>query len=76
MIFATVVFCLPTEMPPTPDNMNYASIAFGATCAASTATFFFPRYGAYKWFKGPAHTVDDDSAHVEAGMSPAGKDIV
>lgn len=62
MLFSTVVFCLPTEMPVTVDTLNYASVAFLGTCAISLGMFFFPKYGAYKWFKGPAHTVDDDSA--------------
>jgi amino acid transporter len=31
MLFATVVFCLPTEMPVSADNLNYASVAFIGT---------------------------------------------
>lgn len=63
-IFATVVFCLPIEMPVTAENLNYAAMAFIGTCTISIAVFYCPFIGAYKWFKGPAHTVDDDSVHM------------
>lgn len=63
-IFATVVFCLPIEMPVTAENLNYAAMAFIGTCTISIVVFYFPFIGAYKWFKGPAHTVEDDSAHI------------
>lgn len=49
MLFATVVFCLPTEMPVSAENLNYASVAFMGTVAISCLMFFFPKYGAYKW---------------------------
>jgi amino acid transporter len=62
-MFATVVFCLPTELPVTAENLNYASIAFIGTCILSLSMFFFPKYGAYKWFTGPACTIDEESTH-------------
>jgi amino acid transporter len=74
MLFSTVVFCLPTQMPPSAENLNYASVAFIGTCIFSLSMFFFPKYGAYKWFNGPAHTVDEDSAHNLDGMVPS-KDV-
>ncbi|KAF8069535.1 BAT1 [Scenedesmus sp. PABB004] len=72
-IFAAVVFCLPIEMPVDADNLNYAAVAFVGTCTLSTLFFYCPVIGAYKWFKGPRHTVDDDSAHVREGPGEFGK---
>lgn len=71
MLFATVVFCLPTEMPVSAENLNYASVAFMGTFTISLLMFIFPKYGAYKWFTGPAHTVDEDSAHALGGTVPS-----
>lgn len=65
MLFAAVVFCLPVESPPSPDNLNYASVAFLGTTAISLVMFYFPKYGAYKWFKGPVHTVDEEGPDME-----------
>lgn len=68
MLFSTVVFCLPTTMPVSVENLNYASVAFLGTCTISLAMYFFPVVGAYSWFTGPAHTVDEDSAHALGGV--------
>lgn len=74
--FATVIFCLPTELPVHPDNLNYASVALVGTFSLSNLWFFFPRYGAYKWFTGPHRTVgeadDDGGGGVGGGVGPAG----
>jgi hypothetical protein len=72
-MFSTVVFCLPIEMPVDAENLNYAAAAFIGTCSISVGMFFFPFIGAYKWFKGPAHTVDDDSAHDKYEIAEGGK---
>lgn len=63
MLFSTVVFCLPTQLPASAQNLNYAGFAFLGTTAASLSVFYFPKYGAYKWFKGPMQ-LEDDSAHM------------
>lgn len=73
MIFAAVVFCLPTKMPVDADNLNYAAVAFLSTCAISIAMFCFPKYGAYRWFTGPWHTVDDVSSNAGTGKDMASK---
>jgi hypothetical protein len=31
------------------------------------ARFFFPKYGAYKWFTGPAKTVDVEDSVMDIG---------
>jgi hypothetical protein len=72
-MFSTVVFCLPIEMPVNADNLNYAAAAFIGTCAISIGMFFFPVFGAYKWFHGPRHTVDDDTAHDKYEIAEGGK---
>ncbi|KAI8472838.1 MAG: amino acid/polyamine transporter I [Monoraphidium minutum] len=74
---ATVIFCLPTEMPVTVDNLNYASVALVGTFLISNIWFFFPKYGAYKWFRGPARTVDTEDSVMDIGdASMAGKGVV
>lgn len=46
---------------------SYASILFVGTTLLSLATFYAPGIGAYKWFKGPAHTWTADEAAAAAG---------
>ncbi|GBF99453.1 amino-acid permease [Raphidocelis subcapitata] len=70
-IVATVIFCLPTELPVDGENLNYASVLLVGTFLMSNVWFFFPKYGAYKWFTGPARTIDDDSVMgLEGGGAP------
>ncbi|KAG2482254.1 hypothetical protein HYH03_018798 [Edaphochlamys debaryana] len=59
--FIVVVFSLPTEYPATKTNLNYAGVTLLATFALSLIWYFFPVYGAYAWFKGPVHTVDESA---------------
>jgi len=74
---ATVIFCLPTELPVNAENLNYASVALCGTFLLSNIWFFFPGIGAYKWFNGPARTVDDSVASMEDGGGfGGGKDPV
>jgi hypothetical protein len=47
---ATVIFCLPTELPVDAENLNYASVLLVGTFLMSNVWFFFPKYGAYKWW--------------------------
>lgn len=56
--FVVVVFSLPTAYPVTSSNLNYAGVTLGCTLALSLIWFFFPYYGAYKWFKGPVPDVE------------------
>lgn len=72
-VIATVTFCLPTEMPVNSENLNYASVALCGTFLISNIMFFFPKYGAYKWFRGPAKTVDveDSVMDLDSGEGSA-----
>lgn len=55
---------------------SYASILFIGTTLLSLATFYCPGVGAYKWFKGPAHTwtAHDDAAAGGGLRSSGGSD--
>eukprot|EP00775_Hariotina_reticulata_P000773 gene773-1085_t len=66
-LFCAVIFSLPTAMPVDAENLNYAAMLFIGTCVVSTITFYFPKYGAYKWFKGPVHEVDDSAGRSKGG---------
>jgi hypothetical protein len=40
------------------ENLNYAAVAFIGTLSISLLWFYFPVWGAYRWFKGPYREVD------------------
>ncbi|KXZ54383.1 hypothetical protein GPECTOR_5g461 [Gonium pectorale] len=65
--FIVVVFSLPNTYPANSENVNYAGVTLLATFTLSLIWFFFPYYGAYKWFKGPVSTLDDDQ---DASVEP------
>ncbi|GFR47638.1 hypothetical protein Agub_g9380 [Astrephomene gubernaculifera] len=71
--FIVVVFSLPTEYPTNSTNLNYAGVTLLATCALSLIWYYFPYYGAYKWFKGPVSTLEEGSEadEMEAAKSKA-----
>ncbi|KIY99919.1 hypothetical protein MNEG_8039 [Monoraphidium neglectum] len=54
-------------MPVDAENLNYASVALIGTFLISNIMFFFPKYGAYKWFTGPAKTVDVEDSVMDIG---------
>ena len=43
------------------DNLNYAGVAVGIVLVGALLSFFFPGIGAYKWYRGERHTIDDFS---------------
>ncbi|GLC56117.1 hypothetical protein PLESTB_001066200 [Pleodorina starrii] len=68
--FIVVVFSLPTTYPTNTNNLNYAGVTLLATFAMSLIWYYFPVYGAYKWFKGPVSTLDeaDNSEEPDPGF--------
>ena len=49
------------------DNLNYAGVAVGIVLFGALISFFFPGIGAYKWYRGERHTIDDFSvSHLQA----------
>jgi hypothetical protein len=72
-LFCAVIFSLPTAMPVDAENLNYAAMLFIGTVVISTVTFYFPKYGAYKWFKGPVHEVDDSASRSAGWGAKDGK---
>ncbi|KAK9915256.1 hypothetical protein WJX75_006770 [Coccomyxa subellipsoidea] len=61
--FITVVFVLPGLYPVTSMNLNYAPVAVGIVLFGALIFFFFPYIGAYRWYRGERHTVEDFSMH-------------
>jgi hypothetical protein len=56
-----VVFVLPGLYPVTSMNLNYAPVAVGIVLFGALIFFFFPYIGAYRWYRGERHTVEDFS---------------
>ncbi len=42
-------------------TLNYAGVAVGIVLVGALLSFFFPVIGAYKWYRGERHTIDDFS---------------
>ena len=54
------VCCLiPTQLPVSILNLNWAPIMGGSVIGLALAAWFFPLYGARTWYKGKAHTLRD-----------------
>ncbi|CAL5221654.1 g3881 [Coccomyxa viridis] len=70
--FITAVFVMPLTFPVTTDNLNYAGVAVGIVLVGALLSFFFPGVGAYKWYRGERHTIDDFSAHRQATRDAEG----
>ncbi len=43
------------------DNLNYAGVAVGIVLLGALLFFFFPFIGAYRWYRGERHTIEDFS---------------
>jgi hypothetical protein len=56
----------PIQLPPTATHQPPLEII---------TRFFFPGYGAYKWFTGPARTVDDSASSMADGGKDADRDV-
>ncbi len=50
---------LPDTYPIDLRTINYSPIAVGLVLLVLLATWFFPKYGAQHWYRGKAHTLDD-----------------
>ncbi|KAI8829212.1 amino acid transporter [Chytriomyces cf. hyalinus JEL632] len=55
ILLITCLFVLPTAMPVTAVNMNYACVLVGAVLFGAGGTYVL---SAHKWFKGPVTNVD------------------
>ncbi|CAK0780294.1 hypothetical protein CVIRNUC_005001 [Coccomyxa viridis] len=69
VVFITAVFIMPTAFPVTRDNLNYAGVAVGIVLLGALLFFFFPFIGAYRWYRGERHTIEDFSAHRDAAQN-------
>ncbi|KZO96991.1 APC amino acid permease [Calocera viscosa TUFC12733] len=58
MTFMNVIFLFPTAPNSDAANMNYCIVVLGGVIILSLAYYFFPKYGGYKWFRGPVRNVD------------------
>jgi len=67
--WATIIFILPTIMPVTPDNMNYA-IVFLAFILLMAAIFWYIPGGGKQYYTGPLNETD-----VIDGGSTSGSDV-
>lgn len=56
---AQVIFMLPDTYPIDLKTINYSPLAVGVVLIVLLATWFWPRLGARHWFRGKAHTLDD-----------------
>ncbi len=54
-----VIFVLPDTYPIDLRTINYSPIAVGLVLLILLATWFCPKYGARHWYRGKAHTLDD-----------------
>lgn len=68
MTLLTVVFMFPTAGPnPDAEEMNYASVIYGATVLGPIVYYYT---FAHKWFKGPISTIDSGTIEgVEIGKT-------
>jgi len=73
MVFATIVFCLPTELPVTLETFNYAPVTLAGTLILSIGWYIFPKYGARNRYKGPEFDLAAFEAELlgEGGKSAA-----
>ncbi|KAF4119312.1 Gaba permease [Geosmithia morbida] len=61
-VLTTVLFVFPPELPVTPDNMNYAVVAFGVILVISGSTWIFD---GRKNYKGPQIGLNIDGTEPE-----------
>lgn len=57
LIFISIIVCIPSYLPTTPADMNYASLVTGAVFIFSLVWYYFPKYGGVHWFTGPVPNV-------------------
>ena len=59
LVFAAVIFTLPTRYPVTRGNFNYAAAVVGGVCLVVTLAWVL---SARFWFTGPRTDVDNSDA--------------
>jgi len=77
--FLFVVLILPQLYPVDAQTLNYAPICIGIISIISLGGWFFPRWGAKHWFKGPIKTITEAelaNARVEGGVATVEEGIV
>jgi len=62
ILFAIVLFCMPTVVPTTPQTMNYASVVFVGFAVFSAVWYIIN--GKYH-YKGPPEVEEDENAHAD-----------
>ncbi|KIV86958.1 hypothetical protein PV11_02532 [Exophiala sideris] len=70
IMFLFIVLLLPQLYPVTSETLNYAPICIGIITIISLGGWFFPKWGAMYWFKGPIKTITEAelrNARVEGG---------
>lgn len=70
-LFISIIFFMPTQLPVTPDNMNYAVVFFVAIVGFSV---FFWNVGGYKVYKGPEATAPNPEIASEIDLQGNVKD--
>ena len=72
ILFLFSVLLLPQLYPVDSETLNYAPICIGIISIVSLVGWFFPRWGAMYWFKGPVKTITEQElrgARVEGGVA-------
>lgn len=69
--FISIIFFMPTDLPVTPDNMNYAVVFFVAILAGSVIFWYA---GSNKIYKGPQATAPDPELATEIDFQGEVKD--
>ncbi|KAI1615021.1 amino acid or gaba permease [Exophiala viscosa] len=59
IMFLFIVLLLPQLYPVTSETLNYAPICIGIITIVSLGGWFFPKWGAMYWFKGPIKTITE-----------------
>ena len=70
--FLSVVLLLPQLYPVDAQTLNYAPICIGIISILSLGGWFFPKWGARHWYKGPIKTITEQelkNARVEGGVA-------
>lgn len=60
ILFLFSVLLLPQLYPVTAETLNYAPICVGIITIISLGGWFFPKWGARHWFRGPVKTISEE----------------
>ena len=73
--FMVCVFSLPITYPSTAATTNWAGVMLLGVLILSLVYYFFPYYGAYKWFKGPVRETPLNESNADSNFVASGKDL-